>query len=141
MKRTMNFRKAKRRRQATRQLFLLAKELQDLAKTLRRPVVTFPAKEPVQEWNETDILSELYHGNYLPQSNLRRKDDPLDKKVHETINALYTTLSPKQQDLFLEYEAAANVSSADFAGRAYKDGFRLAFQLIWAGRLEPVEPE
>ena len=144
MKRTVNFRKAKRRRPENWQLFLLAKELRDLAKTLRRPVSASPANGSAQEPNEkdileADILSELYYGNYFPPSGLRRKNDPLDRNVRKTQDALCASLSPEQKKLYLQYEAAENARGAALSERAYKDGFRLAVQLIRAGRLEPAE--
>ena len=141
MKKAVNTRKVKRRRQANRQLFLLAKELQDLAKTLRRPVPASPANGPAQKPDKTDILLELYHGNYLPSSNLSRKNDPLDQNARKTLDALYTTLSPEQKKLYLQYEAAENTRGAVLSERAYRDGFCLAIQLIWAGRMEPAETE
>lgn len=141
MKRTVKFRKPKRRRPANRQLFRLSKELQDLAKTLRRLVPVSTAKESAREPNETDILLELYHGNYFPQSHFYRKNDPLNKNARKTLDALYATLSPEQKDLYMEYEAAEHARGAAISERAYKDGFRLAVQLTLAGRLDPAEPD
>ena len=136
MKRTANPRKVKRRQQTSQQLLLLTKELQNLAKTLRRPLPASPANGPLQDPNETDILSELYSGSYFPKSHISIKDDALGKKAHKMQKALCATFSPEQEKLFFQYEAAENMHGFKLSERAYKDGFRLAIQLIWAGRLE-----
>lgn len=127
-----------RQRPLNRQFLTLAETLQDAAKALHALALVSPANGPAQEPNETDILLELYHGNYFPQSNLCRKNDPLDKNARKTLNALYAALSPEQKNLYLQYEAAENARGAALSERAYKDGFRLAVQLILAG-LEPAE--
>lgn len=122
-----------------RQLPLLAKALQDIIKVLQRPVPISTANGPAQEQNEPDILSMLYSGSYFPKSHMYIKDDPLNKNAYKMLKALRATFSPEQEELFLQYEAAENVRGAGLSERAYRDGFRLAVQLILAGCSESAE--
>ena len=137
-------RKRQRRRPGNRQLLrrrfsLPADALQNIAKVPQRPAPISPANVPAQEPDKPDILSVLYSGSYFPKSHMRIKDDPLDKNAHKTLEALRATFSPEQEKLFLQYEAAENVRGASLSERAYRDGVRLAVQLILAGCLEPAE--
>ena len=90
---------------------------------------------------ETDILAQLYNIDYMPESMKRRENDPLNKEVHQTMSALLETLSPSQREFFLAYEGAENTRGNSIACRAYKDGVRLAVQVIMAGCTVPIHTE
>lgn len=126
----MNFYETRMGRQFfTRQLPQLIRALEDMAKTKTRPVPVI--RLPGSETN--DILSDLYYERYMPDCHLRRKNDPLDREVHETMGPLLQSLSPEQKELFLQYEAAASARAVSISERAYKDGVRLAVQVMMAG--------
>ena len=82
---------------------------------------------------ETDILSDLYNLDYIPESMKRREDDPHNQEVQKAMSALLGTLSPEQRELFLQYEGAENIRCNSIACCAYKDGVRLAVQVIMTG--------
>lgn len=104
------------------QLPALIKALQSIADTIER-----------RSAGENDILHEIYNGNYQSESQKRKADNPLDLNVLQTAHTLLHTLSPRQQELFCEYEDAANTRSDHTSERAFKDGFRLAVQMILDG--------
>lgn len=127
------------RQHLNRQSPQLTDALQGIAKTPRRPLSMPVPSESAQEQNEGGVLSLIYNGRYLPESAVCRKNDPFNREVQKTMDALCATFSPEQESLFLQYEAAANARGAAISERAYGDGFRLAVQLILTGRLGSAE--
>lgn len=121
-----------------RQLPLLIEALQGIAQT--RPKSDTKAAKVLSALStgETDILSDLYNLDYMPESMKRRKNDPHNQEVHRAMEALLETLSPEQRELFLQYEGAENTRGSSISCRAYKDGVRLAVQVIMAGCAIPV---
>lgn len=113
------------------QLPALIKALQSIAGAIERHPATVELSN--ESIGENDILHEIYNGNYQPESQKRKADNPLDLNVLQTAHTLLHTLSPKQQELFCEYEDAANARSDHTSERAFKDGFRLAVQMILDG--------
>ena len=121
------------------QLPLLIEALQGIAQT--RPKSEATNGLPALSIGETDILSDLYNLDYMPESMKRRENDPHNQEVQKAMAALLETLSPEQKELFLQYEGAENARGSSISCRAYKDGVRLAVQLIMAGCAAPVHTE
>lgn len=88
---------------------------------------------------ETDVLSEIYSFEYMPESLTYRKSDPLNGEAKEAMNALLETLSPEQRELFLQYEAAENALGGNISRCAFKDGVRFAVQIFMAGHPYPMQ--
>lgn len=120
-----------------RQLPQLIRALEDIAKAKARPAPVIRLPESEAE----DILADLYHERYAPECRLRRENNPLDRDVHDALHALLKSLSPEQQDLFAKYEEAENARGDNISERAYKDGARLAIQLMMAGCANPADEE
>ena len=112
-----------------RQLPQLIQALEDIAKAKAQPapVIRLPESET------RDILADLYNVMYMPECHVYRENDPFNRDVHDTQQALLESLSPEQRDLFEKYEEAENTRGDDISKRAYKDGARLAVQVILAG--------
>ena len=129
----------------TRQIPQLIEVLQEIAAALKQPAAPDrPAaleQLPGLEWTggETDVLSEIYSFEYVPESLIYRKSDPLNGEAKEAMNALLETLSTEQRELFLQSEAAENARGGNISRCAFKDGVRLAVQIFMAGR--PPHPQ
>lgn len=121
----------------SQQLPQLIRALEDIAKAKTQPVPVIRLPEAGAE----DILSELYNVRYMPECQLRRENSPFDRDAHDTLQALLKSLSPEQQDLFSQYEAAENARGDSISERAYKDGVRLAVQIMVAGCTNPANDE
>ncbi len=74
----------------TQQLPQLIRALEDIAKakTQPAPVVQLPGADAA------DLLADIYYERYTPECHLRRKDDPFDQEVRETMEPLIAALSP-----------------------------------------------
>lgn len=120
-----------------RQLPQLIRALDDIAKAKAQPAPVIRLPESGME----DILAELYNVRYMPECHLVRENDPLNQDVHDALHALLKSLSPEQQDLFAKYEEAENARGDSISEQAYKDGARLAIQLMMAGCAGPANDE
>ena len=109
----------------------LIEALQSIAKVKASSAVIIPPLEDSKEG--TDILFDLFYGNYQPKSLKRVKGNELDAKVKQTMDALLNALSQDAYSLFCEYESAANARGSSAMMQAFRDGFQLALQLILAG--------
>ena len=118
----------------TLQLPQLIDALQEIATALQQLAAVGRLPELGRTEEETDILSDIYHCNYSPESVKRRKNDSFDEDVKRAVSALLETLSPEQRNLFLQYESAEGARGSSIACRAYRDGVRLAVQIFMAGR-------
>ena len=118
----------------TRQIPQLIEALQELAAALKQPAAVDRLPALGMTDGETDILSDIYDCEYMPESQTYRKNDPLNGEAKAAMNALLATLSPEQKDLFLQYEAAENARGSNISRCAYRDGVRLAVQIFMAGR-------
>ena len=121
-----------------RQIPQLIGVLQEIAAALKRPAagtraIDRPPDFPDTKDMENDILSDIYDCRYMPESRTYGKDDPLNEEVKKAMNALLSTLSPEQKELFLQYEDAQNARGSGISRRAYRDGVRLAVQIFMAG--------
>lgn len=120
------------------QLPTLIETLQSIASSMKQRSATVHFPDMNAEGN--GILHKIYNGTYQPESQKRKKGDPLDRSVLQTAHTLLNTLSPKQQKLFCEYEDAVNIRGDSANERAFKDGFRLAVQMILDGYGAPDAP-
>lgn len=136
----MNFHETDLRKQFfTLHIPQMIEALREIAATLKRPAIV--NRPPDLAEQENDILSDIYNFEYMPESQTYRKNDPLNRKVQETMNALLESLSPEQKELFLQYEAAENARGGSISCCAYKDGVRLAVQIIMAGCTIPAQTQ
>lgn len=118
------------------QLPLLIEALQEIAAALKQPVATGQLFDLTD--GENDILSDIYYHNYMPESMERRENDPYNEDVKNALDPLMKVLTPEQRELFYNYEFAEHKRGSSVACRAYKDGIRLAVQVIMAGCTVPV---
>ena len=125
------------RRFFDQQLPQLIRALEDIAKAKAQPAPVIRLPESETE----DILADLYNVMYIPECHVYRENDPFNRDVHDTQQALLESLSPVQRDLFEKYEEAENRRGDDISKRAYKDGARLAVQVILAGCTSPANDE
>lgn len=117
----------------TLQLPQLIGALQEIAAGLKQPVAVDRLPELGASDEETDILSDIYDFEYIPESQIYSESDPLNGETKKAMNALLGTLSPEQKELFLQYEAAENARGSNISRCAFKDGVRLAVQIFMAG--------
>lgn len=81
-----------------------------------------------------NFLDRLYHGNIdFGVTSYGGYDKENLSSVTEAQDALKEKLSPEQWKLFLQYNALAGEFASKEACRMFKNGFRLAVQLIAAG--------
>lgn len=84
--------------------------------------------------NNRDILQELYYGTYEPDSfKPNAHSRVLDKKVVEAELLLREHISEEARTYLESYQIAVTKRDSTVAELAFKDGFRLAVQLLWAG--------
>lgn len=117
------------------QLPQLIQVLEQLAASLASPVpfATLPKAE------DSDILHELYYGLYEPDLFQDRKTlTPLDQQVMQQEKALTAMLEPEALEQFESYQTAVSRRDSAAAEQACKAGFRLAVDLLLAGRY-PVQ--
>lgn len=113
--------------------------LQEIAASLNRPAATGQLFDLTG--GENDILSAIYYHNYMPESMERRENDPYNAEVKEALDPLMKVLTPEQREFFYNYEFAEHKRGSSVACRAYKDGIRLAVQVIMAGCAPTVHTE
>lgn len=114
----------------------LIEALRAIAAALKQPAAI--DRLPDLAAGENDILSAIYYHNYMPESMERRENDPYNTEVKKALDPLMKVLTPEQRELFYNYEFAENNRGSSVACRAYKDGIRLAVQVIMAGCAIPV---
>lgn len=127
----MNFYETKMGREFfCRQVPQLIGALQKIAeaRTQSAPVLRLP-----DCWIDGDLLAEIFGGTYRPESLVWKADDPLNRSAIEAEKALSSALSPQQRELLDAYEAAENRHNYDVCLQAFRDGARLAVQVILAG--------
>lgn len=107
-------------------------QLPKLIQTLQEIAAGLSYRLPHMEWTaDTDILHELYYGNYEPESFGNKEFlTPQDLQVMEAESALTSALSPTVSELFETYKTAVSIRDSAAAEQAYKAGFQLAVQLI-----------
>lgn len=107
-------------------------QLPKLIQTLQEISAGLSYRLPHMEWTaDTDILHELYYGNYEPEPFGNKEFlTPQDQQVMDAESALASTLSPTVAELFETYKTAVSIRDSAAAEQAYKAGFRLAVQLI-----------
>ncbi|WP_101877370.1 DUF6809 family protein [Lachnoclostridium edouardi] len=107
-------------------------QLPKLIQTLQEIAAGLSYRLPHMEWTaDTDILHELYYGNYEPEPFGNKEFlTPQDQQVMEAESALASALPPTVAELFETYKTAVSIRDSVAAEQAYKAGFRLAVQLI-----------
>lgn len=114
------------------QLPKLIQSLQEIAAALSRkaPSIELAGRK------DTDILHDLYYGNYEPEPfGSRNYLTVQDQQVMKTEAELKAILPPAAEELFEAYQTAVSARDSAAAEQAYKAGFRLAVQLILAGSI------
>ena len=113
----------------------LIQAVQDLAVALSKsaPMMALPVKP------EPEFLSELYHGNYEPETFKQTPESSLHTQVINTAHEdLLTVLTQEGREKLVKYEdALAEHNSAEME-RAYESGFRIAVQMMVAGLSQPA---
>ncbi len=115
----------------------LIQTLQEIATALSyKPVVV-----KIKSTADTDILHELYYGNYEPEPfGDREHSAPQDQQVMQAETALRTALPPAAEELLETYQTAVAARDSAAAEQAYKSGFQFAVQLILEGRISYLTP-
>ena len=120
------------------QLPQIIRTLQSISDSLDRknPSVKLPMAE------ESDILRELYLGNYEPSVfNDTAPSAALNNRVTIKQRILISSLPKKYRKLFEDYYEATVIRNNAVVEQAYKSGFCTATQLIFAGLSEPAGKE
>lgn len=127
----MNFHETKMGREFFgQQLPQLIGTLQKIAEAQTQPT---PVLRLPDSWIDGDLLAELFGGTYRPESLAWKADGPLNRSAIDAEKALSSALSPQQRELLDAYEAAENRHNYDVCLQAFRDGARLAVQVILAG--------
>lgn len=97
-------------------------QLPKLIQTLQEISAGLSYRLPHMEWTaDTDILHELYYGNYEPEPFGNKEFlTPQDQQVMDAESALASTLSPTVAELFETYKIAVSIRDSAAAEQAYK---------------------
>lgn len=113
------------------QLPQLIQALERIASSLSGPL----SHTGLPETEDSDILHELYYGLYEPDLFQDKKAlTPLDQQVMQQEKALTAILEPEALEQLESYQTAVSRRDSAAAEQAYKAGFRLAVDLLLAGR-------
>lgn len=113
------------------QLPQLIQALERIAASLSGPL----SHTGLPEAEDSDILHELYYGLYEPDLFQDRKTlTSLDQQVMQQEKALTAMLEPEALEQLESYQTAVSQRNSAAAEQAYKAGFRLAVELLLAGR-------